>query len=263
MAINYPATLPVPQTSVITPFERRALSNADAPLEARAASRDRLQFERVTWTLTDAQSEIFRAWWKTDLTDGAAWFNAAWPVLEGIVERQHCFRTQPAYAFIPGGFWKVSAVLEIRGRGRPVAEGLPSVGGDAIAWFDPVDGAFGTLARANSGSAPSYGIGAITGLYAGLVGWTGQVLSWSLASWTSIDAHASPFIVDAADAWVQISWNNKTGWDPDFPFTYDASIGELIVTASIDGVPVATGERLIAISTPPTIDYPDIAWSPE
>jgi hypothetical protein len=125
MAINYPATLPVPQTSVITPLERRALSNEDAPLEARARSRDRLQFERVTWTLTDAECEIFRAWWKADLTDGAAWFNAAWPVLEGIVDRQRCFRTQPAYAFIPGGFWKVSAILEIRGRGRRVDFGLP------------------------------------------------------------------------------------------------------------------------------------------
>jgi len=264
MAIDYPAGLPIPQTSVITPLERRAMSDPEAPREARAQSRDRLQFERATWIFTDAQVAVFRAWWETDLRNGGAWFNATFPVPEGLIEKQHCFRTQPRYGFVPGGFWKVSAVLEVRGRGRPVDFGVPSVGGEAIAWYEPMsEGTSGALSHSNSGTAPAYGPGAISFLYAGLVGWSGQVLSWSLASWVSADGHESPFIVDAADAWVQISWNNKTGWDPDFPFTYDASIGELIVTASVDGVPVAIGQRLIAVSTPPTLDYPDIAWAPE
>ena len=125
MAIDYPAGLPIPQTSVITPLERRAMSEPEVPREARAQARDRLQFERATWSVTAAQVEVFRAWWETDLRNGGAWFNATFPVPEGLVEKQHCFRTQPRYGFVPGGFWKVSAVLEVRGRGRPVDFGVP------------------------------------------------------------------------------------------------------------------------------------------
>lgn len=261
MAIDYPAALPVPQTSVITPLERRALSNPDAPLEGRAASRDRLQFERVTWTLSDAQVEIFRAWWKTDLTDGGAWFNASWPVLEGIVERQHAFRTQPAYAFIPGGFWKVSALLEIRGRSRPVAEGIPGEGSSEIAWFDPIDDSItGTLLHSNSGSGPcdSFAPGAVLTLYAGLIGWTDQVIEWSIL-WDSVE-DASPIIDGAFDNYVRIVWVAVDG--STFPVS-PASIGSLIVTATVNGTPIAVGQRLVAVTTPPTIDYPNIAWGPE
>ena len=134
MPIDYPAGLPIPQTSVITPLERRAMSDPEMPREARAQSRDRLQFERATWVLTDLQVELFRSWWETDLRNGGAWFNAVFPVPEGLVEKQHCFRTQPSFGFIPGGFWKVSAILEVRGRGRPVEPGLPSTAPPSTPW---------------------------------------------------------------------------------------------------------------------------------
>lgn len=263
MAIDYPAGLPVPQTSVISPIERRALSNEDLPREARARSRDRLQFERATWVMTDAQANLFRSWWETDLTDGAAWFNATWPVPEGLVEKQHCFRTQPAYAFIPGGFWKISAILEVRGRGRRVDFGLPSPAAAEIAWFYPIgDSVTGSLAHSNSGTGvlDSFAAGPTTELYAGLVGWVDEVLVWSIASWTSVDGHPSPTIIDSADRWVHIGWINTdtTGWP-----IYDPSIGTLVLTATVDGDPIATGQRLVAVSTPATVDYPSIAWEPE
>ncbi len=261
MAIDYPLGLPVPQTSVITPLERRALSSADLPLDARAKSRDRLQFERATWVLTDAQSAIFRAWWETDLTNGGAWFNASWPLPEGLVEKQHCFRTQPAYSFVPGGFWKVSAVLEVRGRGRPVEEGLPGEGARVIAWFDPIeDPITGTLIHSNAGAGPcdSFAPGAVVALNAGLLGWTSEVIDWSLI-WDSPE-DASPIITGAFDNYVQIAWVAIDG--STFPVS-PASIGTLIVTASVDGVPIAVGQRLVAVTTPPTLDYPNIAWGPE
>ena len=263
MATDYPSGLRVPQTENVTPFDRSQPSDRDRPRESRALSLDRLAVVRATWPpFSPAESAIFEQWWRVQLYEGGAWFNATWPLPQGRVPAVFRFIEQPRWRFVPGGRWRVEAVLEQRGRGISVIDG-GAAEGPGIAWYEPVESTFGTLAHSNSGSAPSYGIGAIAALYAGMVGWTGEVLSWSLASWVSGDGHASPFIVDAADAWVQISWNNKTGWDPDFPFTYDASIGELIVTASIDGTPVEVGQRLVAVSTPPVIDYPDIAWGPE
>lgn len=265
MAIDYPAGLPIPQTSVITPLERRAMSDPEVPREARAQSRDRLQFERATWIFTAAQVEVFRAWWETDLRNGGAWFNATFPVPEGLVEKQHCFRTQPRYGFVPGGFWKVSAVLEVRGRGRPVDFGVPSVAAGVIAWFDPInDPVTGTLAHSNSGTGlcDSFAEGPVVALNAGMVGWSGQVLVWSVI-WDPQDPgndDAAPFIDGSVDGTVSIAWISEDGTT--FPVS-PASIGTLIVTATIDGNPVAVGQRLIAVTTPPTIDYPSIAWGPE
>lgn len=135
-----------------------------------------------------------------------------------------------------------------------------------IAWFDPIGASGGTLIHANSGSGvcDSFAIGSpVTNLFAGLIGWTTETLVWSIASWTSAGGHPAPFINSSADGWVEIQWNNITGWDGGFPFVSGASIGTLVLTATVDGSPIATGQRLIAVTTPPTVDYADIAWGPE
>lgn len=135
-----------------------------------------------------------------------------------------------------------------------------------IAWFDPIGASGGTLIHANSGTGvcDSFAIGSpVTNLFAGLIGWTTETLVWSIASWTSAGGHPAPFINSSADGWVEIQWNNITGWDGGFPFVSGASIGTLVLTATVDGSPIATGQRLIAVTTPPTVDYADIAWGPE
>lgn len=150
------------------------------------------------------------------------------------------------------------------GIGGGTAADIPSeegTGGDVIAWYEPMTGHFGTLDHANSGTAPTYGIGSVSVLYAGLVGWTDQTVVWTL-SWESV-GDAAPFVTDSADGWIQIQWNNASGWDPEFPYTYAASIGTLTLTASVNGTPIAVGQRLVAVSTPPVIDYVDLAWGPE
>lgn len=141
----------------------------------------------------------------------------------------------------------------------------PPAGGDAIAWYEPTNDLFGTLAHANSGSGFTYGPSAApTALYAGLVGYTSQTVVWSIAGWTGAPGDA-PFITDQASGWVQVQWNNVGGWNPDFPFTYDAAIGVLTLTASVNGVPIDVGQRLVAATSPPGLgeDYPTIAWGPE
>lgn len=136
-----------------------------------------------------------------------------------------------------------------------------------LAWYAPIGGTGGTLNRANSGSgqASSFALAgdAVTLLYAGLVGWTDEVLVWSIESWVSPSGHPAPTITDSVGAWVEIRWNNTTGWDPEFPFLSDAAIGTLTLTATINGNPVPAGGGLIAVTTPPTVDYPTIAWGPD
>lgn len=121
-AIAYPSTLPCPQTSTVTPAERRALSQADRPREARTLSRDRLDYERITWPpMGSVLTAILLAWWRINLIYGGAWFTATWPLPRGMVAAVRKFREQPRWVFVPGGFWRISALCEVRGRGMEPA----------------------------------------------------------------------------------------------------------------------------------------------
>jgi len=266
MATDYPTTLRVPQTENVTPFERAQFSNPDRPREARALSLDRLAIVRATWApMSPAEAAIFEQWWRVQLYEGGAWFNATWPLPQGFVPAVFRFIEQPRWRFVPGGRWRVEAVLEQRGRGLSVIDGF-AAGGPAIAWYEPIDDRFtGTLVHTNSGTGVcnSFAPGPVTQLLAGVIGWAGETVVWSTSNWTSGTGDAAPFISDSADGWVQIQWNNFDGWLPEFPFVSVASIGELILTCTVDGVPVEVGQRLSALTTAPVLDYSDIAWGPE
>lgn len=261
MATDYPTTLPVPQTEDVTPFDRGQLSNADRPRDARALSTDRLAVVRATWPpLSPAQAAVFQQWWKTEIYEGGAWFNATWPLPQGRVPAVFRFIQQPRWRFVPGGRWRIEAVLELRGRGVSVIDGSAGSAFE-IAWFDPIDDVLtGALLHSNSGSGDcdSFATAAVVALNAGMIGWTGQTIDWSLI-WDSVE-DASPIITGAFDNYVQIGWVAVDG--STFPVS-PASIGSLIVTATIDGTPIAVGQRLLAVTTPPTGDYPTIAWGPE
>jgi hypothetical protein len=141
---------------------------------------------------------------------------------------------------------------------------LPA-GGDAIGWFEPINGDpdFGVAAHANSGTADcnSSAPGSpVVHLYAGMVGWTGETLVWSISSWVPAAGGASPYIIESLNGWTHIQWENTAGGAPPVG---SASIGTLVLTASIDGVPIEVGQRLVAVTSPPTGDYATIAWGPE
>jgi len=138
----------------------------------------------------------------------------------------------------------------------PSGEGTAS---DVIAWFDPINDTFsGTLNHANSGTGKvdSYTSPSVTTINAGLVGYIDQTVVWSI-SWSGSDP--SPIISFQNDQYVQIDWVNNDGSSG---IIYDASIGVLTVTATVNGTPIAVGQRLLAVSTF-VVDYPDLAWGPE
>lgn len=266
MALDYPLSLPCPQTLLATPFDRAQFSDPDRPRDARALSKDRLAVIRVTWPpLSPDEAAVFQAFWKDDLLDGGAWFNATWPLPQGRVPAVFRFIEQPRWRFVPGGRWRIEAVLEQRGRTVEVSEPEPDVSVVEIGWYSPIATSpiFGsTVAHANNGTAQtSFAEGFVSDhLYAGLVGWTDETVVWSIVSWTSGDGHPSPVIADSADGWVHLNWSNTYGGE--LPIL-DASIGTLVLTATVDGTPIAIGERLIAVTTPVEFDYPSIAWGPE
>jgi hypothetical protein len=171
-SVSYPAGLPRPQTSTVTPAERRALSNADRPREARNVQRDRLEYERITWPpMTIADCDTLLTWWRTTLIYGGAWFAATWPLPRGLVSAVRKLREQPRWQFVPGGFWRLSALCEIRGRGvEPAAsqmceggylenfdEGLDPytiTGGDV---FSIISSTYGNALKVTGGAITAFG----------------------------------------------------------------------------------------------------------
>jgi len=132
---------------------------------------------------------------------------------------------------------------------------------NVIAWFNPIDDPItGALDHANSGTgvADSFAPGPVLTLYAGIVGWTTETATWSI-SWDPTAADATPVIAFQTDEYVQIDWVASDGGG--LPIS-DASLGVLTVTATINGTPIAVGQRLI-VATTFVADYPDIAWGPE
>lgn len=124
MAIDYPLSLPVPQTMLVTPMDRAARSDPDRPREARALSRDRLDIVRATWPpLSPEQAAVFQGFWRDDIYQGGAWFNASWPLPQGTVPAVYKFIQQPRWRFVPGGMWRIEALLEKRGRTLRVVDG--------------------------------------------------------------------------------------------------------------------------------------------
>lgn len=162
--IEYPSTLPCPRVSVVTPAERRLLSNAERPLTASTLSRDRRQFESITFpTMNAAQAEEFLAWWEDTLLHGALWFVAAWPIPIGAVRSVRKFVTKLRWNFVPGGFWSITAFTEVRGRGEePSLDPLPLIlmhlDGDSVdemgATYSPPTG---TISPTFSTSAAGFG----------------------------------------------------------------------------------------------------------
>lgn len=162
----YPSTLPVPQTLRSTPFERRQLSTADRPRDSRPLQFDRGATEAVSWPpLTTAQLEELMTWWRITLRLGGSWFSSAWPCPRGRPTLVRKFTAQPHRAFIAGGFWRVTATVELRGVGQtPIEPLVPEV----QVWNL---GSFGTYP---GGTAPTPYAAAAIFLAGGEASWAGS-----------------------------------------------------------------------------------------
>lgn len=115
----YPSTLPAPQALRRTPLERRQLSAVDRPRDSRPLQFDRGSTENITWPpLTTAQLETLMTWWRGTLHLGGSWFSSSWPCPQGRPVLVRKFTEQPRRTFMAGGFWRVTATVEVRGVGQ-------------------------------------------------------------------------------------------------------------------------------------------------
>lgn len=136
-SLTYPSSLPCPKSSTVTPVERRALSNAARPREARALARDRLEVEKIEFPpMTPIEFATFRVWWESDLVLGGAWFAADWPLPRGIITAVRKFIGAPVWSYLPGGFWRITATCQVRGRGETPAAPLAFVDCELLLHFD-------------------------------------------------------------------------------------------------------------------------------
>lgn len=110
--------IPCPQTSTVTPEERRLLSEGSyGPRGARTIELDERQFQTLTWALSAAQAAIFRDWYRTTLIYGGAWFAApaTWPTPEGLVVKVRRFIGDPQWTYRGNGHWLLAINAEVRG----------------------------------------------------------------------------------------------------------------------------------------------------
>lgn len=182
---RYPATLPNPSVSNVTPAKRVDSSDVSGgPEQVRSRQRDYLALQDLEWPpLTAQQALDLDAWWNDTLTLGGAWFTSTWPAPQGWVDLTRRFEGVLRWSHIAGGLWKVSARCQVRGRGQapwvlgcvpwvqaqacpPV--GVPNVFGAGIySAVDPLTGyIWATWRSVVGGSIPNGGSASLDGSYA-------------------------------------------------------------------------------------------------
>lgn len=117
---TWPATLPAPQVAgyALNPVDMTARTEMEAgPARVRRRSSARVDMVPVRWSMTDAQMEIFRAWFDspTEADGGAAWFSVSLLMGNGgfqtVTARFSGIWQAP---YIPHMRWEVQATLEVR-----------------------------------------------------------------------------------------------------------------------------------------------------
>lgn len=119
--VDYPASLPCPQTGTFTPADRVRRSDLSGLMQFAGRERDFRGQQDVTFTFSANEAAAFNAWWASTLSRGGLWFNAtSWPLppaWSGQAVRR--FLSPPQWSALGAGYWRVSASVEVRGRSLP------------------------------------------------------------------------------------------------------------------------------------------------
>jgi hypothetical protein len=120
MAIEYPKTLPLPLQEgygmqVGSPLQRTEMESGRA--------RQRRKFSNVptiidvAWMMTEGQAQLFEAWFRFSIKDGAEWFEC--PLRTPMGLKQYVARFTDIYSgptLVGGSHWRFSARIELRER---------------------------------------------------------------------------------------------------------------------------------------------------
>ncbi len=245
--IEVAAGIPCPQTSSVTPEERRLLSDGDyGPRGARTIELDERQFQTLTWALSVDQAAAFRIWYRDTLIYGGAWFSApaTWPTPEGVVVKVRRFLGGPQWTYRGNGHWLLAINAEVRGETLLPSE--PAGGG--IGWHEPVQDSGGELTASpdNEGTLTSAFFGGT--LYGGIWPWVGGETDvvFAVSSWEPVIPDGPPPSISyPGDGTFQIS----PGVD-----SFEVVYGVASITATRNGQPIPN--RL-------QVTYSDVPEEPE
>ncbi|MEN9903707.1 MAG: hypothetical protein RLZZ555_272 [Pseudomonadota bacterium] len=118
--INYPAELPLPLRSGygmnhVSPMMRTDLESGRARQRRRYTSVPSIA--SVSWVMTQSEAQLFEAWFRWTLSDGAEWFNATLRTPLGLRPYECRFAGMYSGPDLVGvDRWQFSADLEIRDR---------------------------------------------------------------------------------------------------------------------------------------------------
>lgn len=118
--IDYPAGLPLPLRSGyglnhVSPMMRTELESGRARQRRRYTSVPSIA--SVSWIFTQAEAQLFEAWFRWTLSDGAEWFNAELRTPLGLMPYECRFVEMYSGPDLVGvDRWQIGASLEIRER---------------------------------------------------------------------------------------------------------------------------------------------------
>lgn len=116
--ITYPPALPLPDTAPVTPAELR-IRGPEGPFVVATRTRDMHLSQEMSWTLSDGEADVWWAWYRDTLADGAFAFSAPWPHPDGQPTHTYRFSTAPSQQHLADtGARRISASLVVRGASR-------------------------------------------------------------------------------------------------------------------------------------------------
>ena len=68
----------------------------------------------LAWVLDLAQVDAWWAWWRTDIVQGAAWFEAGWLMPDGLPVHAYRFDAPPKERVTGPGLRRLTATLSYR-----------------------------------------------------------------------------------------------------------------------------------------------------
>jgi hypothetical protein len=147
----FPSILKAPQSAMLTPAERRALSEIEGKRSARALSVDRLVQQDVVFTLLNGEElNTWLHWGRIELIDWSCWFVANWSQPQGGAGVRR-FVGAPSYPkYFANVGWLVNATVQVRGRGE-----LPNVDVVAAPAPTPPDSSVPMITELFAGDAGS------------------------------------------------------------------------------------------------------------
>lgn len=117
--IKYPEGLPLAQRAdnshePVSPMLRSPMITGRAMQRRKYSAVP--EMVNVSWIFSESQAQLFMAWYRDSLSDGASWFEFPTKTPAGTMEYSARFTDIYRYSIIGVSHWRFTATLELRER---------------------------------------------------------------------------------------------------------------------------------------------------